>query len=170
MLNYYILDFTDYIAPTQFLSQPSLQHINWNTWEASGLEGFIRYPIQLYNADSSVMTEFVFGLSGNSFLTGDSVPDIPDYNANISLSVRRATEKLSLGLAMTGEFWGARYNIFDEEFDGFNVFSVAGFVKFIALSCVARVNNVFDAEYERVPYYPMPTRNLDVFVKWEFWD
>ena len=170
LLSFYWLDFTDYITAAQFLSWPNLQYINWSSWETSGIEGFISYPIRLYNADSSEMTKFEIGLSGNSFVSGDSVPYMPKYNAGAVLSVKRATKKLSLGVALSGEFWGTRYDISDEEFDGFNVFSVAGFVKFITLSCVVRVNNVLDTEYERIPYYPMPTRNFDVSVKWEFWD
>ncbi len=170
LLSFYRLDFTDYITAAQFLSWPNIQYINWSTWETSGIEGFVRYPIRIYNADSSVMTEFILGLSGNSFFRGDSVPYVPDYNAGAFISFGRATEKLSLGLALEGEFWGTRYDIFDEALDGFNVFSVAGLVKFISLSCVARVNNVFDTEYERTPYYPMPVRNFDVSIKWEFWD
>jgi hypothetical protein len=168
-LNYYRLDFHDYISVnTENLDLYTYE--NLTSWHTTGLEGFLNYPIRLYNADSSVMTEFVFGLSGNSFLSGDSVPYMPDYNAIASLSIRRATEKLSLGLALQGEVWGIRYDIFDDEFDGFNVFSVAGLVKFITLSCVARVNNVFDTEYERIPHYPMPMRNFDVSIRWEFWD
>ncbi len=170
LLSFYWLDFTDYITAAQFLSWPNLQYINWSSWETSGIEGFISYPIRLYNADSSVMTKFEIGLSGNSFFNGDSVPYTPEYNAGAVLSVERATKKLSLGVALSGEFWGTRYDILDEEFDGFNVFSVAGFVKFITLSCVAKINNVLDTEYERIPYYPMPTRNFDVSIKWEFWD
>jgi outer membrane cobalamin receptor len=169
LLNFYRLDYINYIAINTDSSNFYIHESIANFW-TTGLEGFISVPIRLYNADSSVMTEIALGLSGNSFFSGDSVPYMPDYQAGASLSVRRATEKLSLGLALEGEFWGTRYNLFDEEFDGFNVFSVAGLVKFITLSCVARLNNVFDAEYERIPYYPMPMRNFDVSIKWEFWD
>jgi outer membrane cobalamin receptor len=43
-------------------------------------------------------------------------------------------------------------------------------VKFMGLSIVGRVNNILDEEYAFIPGYPMPPRNYDVSIKWEFWD
>jgi outer membrane cobalamin receptor len=169
LLNFYRLDYINYITvntdSTDYYIYESLAN-----FQTSGLEGFLNYPVRLYNADSSVMTKFTIGLNGNAFFDGDSIPYVPEYNAGAILSVERATERLSLGLAVSGELWGTRHDVLGEEFDGFSVLSVAGMIKFITLSFIARIDNVLDTAYERIPYYPMPMRNLDVAIKWEFWD
>ena len=48
--------------------------------------------------------------------------------------------------------------------------SATGLIKFMNLSCTLRLNNVFDEDYAYVPLYPMPPRNFNVSIKWEFWD
>jgi hypothetical protein len=170
LLSYYQLDFTDYITTVYSLLPEFLQYVNYNSWETSGIEGFVRYPLRLYNADSSAMIEFLFAGSFNALITGDSIPDVPATSAGASLSIMRSAKRFSFGIALRSDYSGVTRDIYGEEHAGSSVYSLAGLLKFLSLSCVLRLNNLFDEEYAYVPYYPMPLRNFDVSVKWEFWD
>jgi hypothetical protein len=169
LLNYYRLDYTDYIA-VQIDSGHNPRYVNLSSWETSGIEGFVRYPLRLYNADSSAMTEILFSGSFNALISGDSIQEVPVQCGDAVVSIKRNTRRFSFGVALRGEYAGVSRDIAGEEYPGYSVYSVAGLIKFLSLSCVVRLNNVFDAAYAYVPYYPMPPRNYDVSVKWEFWD
>ena len=95
---------------------------------------------------------------------------MPDYFIDAAISIKRETQRFSFGFAFRNEISGLRRDMDDEEHAGFSVCSLAALLKFMSLSCVVRLNNLFDEIYDYVPYYPMPGRNYDVSVKWEFWD
>lgn len=169
LLNFYRLDFTDYIAVrVDSMHHPTYE--NLHSWETSGLEGFVRYPLRVYNADSSAMTEFVLGGSFNVWIAGDSATNVPFHFAGALVSIRRNTRRFSFGVALRSEYSGITRDLSGTEFAGFNVYSLAGLIKFLSLSCVVRLNNLFDEDYAYIPHYPMAPRNYDVSVKWEFWD
>jgi hypothetical protein len=170
LLNYYRLDYTNYITPVYLLSWPNLEYVNFSSQEASGIEGFVRHPLQLYNADSSAMIEILFSGGFNALLSGDSIPNVPEHFAEAAVSIRRNTDRFSFGVALHSEFAGVSHDIYGEEHDGFSTYSLAALVKFLSLSCVVRLNNVFDEAYAYIPYYPMAPRNYDISIKWEFWD
>jgi outer membrane cobalamin receptor len=169
VLNFYRLAISNYIT-IDVDSGHDPQYVNLNARETSGLEGFIRYPLRMYSADSSVMTEFSFAGGFNALIAGDSIPNVPIHSAGAIVSVSRIARRFSFGIALRSEFSGARHDIYGEEHDGFSVYSLAALVKFLSLSCVVRLNNVFDEAYAYRPNYPVAPRNYDVSVKWEFWD
>jgi outer membrane receptor protein involved in Fe transport len=169
VLNAYRIRFNDYI--TVFTEFPGFfRYGNLDTWEIQGIEAYVNLPLRTYSSDSSRMTEFVVGLAGNVTVSQDSAPRYPMLVTGAFASFRRDTPRLGFGLKLRAEFSSETYDISGAEYSGYTVFSVAGLVKFMSLSCVLRVDNVFDEDYAYVPYYPMPPRNFSVSVKWEFWD
>jgi len=169
MLNAYRITFDDYI--TVFTEFPGFyEYGNLDTWEMQGIEVYTNLPLRLYSSDSSKMTEFVVGLAGNVAVSQDSAPRFPRLITGAFAAFRRDTPRFGFGLTLRAEHSSETYDIFGAEHSGYTVFSVAGLVKFTGVSCVLRVNNVFDEDYAYVPLYPMPSRNFDVSVKWEFWD
>lgn len=165
----YRLMFTDYIKVFPEMYGHYIYY-NIDTWEIQGIEGFVKLPLRSYNADSSKMIEFSVGLRGNVIMNQDTVPYFPGVSAGSFAAFRRDTPRFGFGLTLRAERSSETYDIFGSEYPGHTVFSVAGLVKFMGLSCVLRVNNVFDEDYAYVPFYPMPSRNFNVSVKWEFWD
>jgi len=168
-LNLYRLRFDDYITVYR-VSDDYYRYRNLERWETSGLEGYVQLPLRLYNPDSSTMTEFAVSLGGNVLMSGDSMPYVPHNYVGAAISARRETTRFSFGIALHGEFSSNRRDLSGAEYSGYGVYSAAGFVKFMSLSCALRLNNAFDEDYACVPYYPMPPRNFDVSIKWEFWD
>jgi hypothetical protein len=168
-LNLYRLRFDDYITVYP-VSDDYYKYCNLERWETTGLEGYLQLPFRLYNPDSSTMTEFAVSFGGNVLMSGDSMPYVPHHYVNAAVSARRETSRFSFGVALHAEFSSIRRDLSGAEYFGYNIYSAAGFVKFMSLSCVLRLNNAFDEEYAYLPDYPMPPRNFDVSIKWEFWD
>ncbi|MDH4211587.1 MAG: TonB-dependent receptor [candidate division WOR-3 bacterium] len=169
ILNAYRLMFTDYI--TVLSDSPNYyRYGNVDKWEMNGFEGYVNLPMRSYNADSSTLNEFVVGLSGNMILSGDTVVYFPRLGVGAVAAFRRETPRFGFGIVLRAEYSNERYDISGAEYSGYSVFSAAGLVKFMGLSCVLRLNNIFDEEYAYLPFYPMAPRNFDVSVKWEFWD
>ena len=169
ILNAYRLMFSDYI--TVFSDGTGYYtYGNLETWEMNGLEGYLNLPMRTYNADSTTMTEFAVGLTGNALLSQDSVPYFPNLNGGALASFKRETPRFGFGIALRVEYSSERVDYRNVEYPGYTVLSSAGFVRFISLSCAVRVNNLFNEEYAYLPFYPMAPRNFDVSVKWEFWD
>jgi len=169
MLNLYRLYFTDLIA-VHVENGYNPFYMNVKSWEANGVEGHLSYPIRIYSSDSGAVTELSFTGSFNALMSGDSLLYVPPQQARAGLSIKRSTDRFSFGIALRADFSGARHDMYGAEHDGFSVYSLAALVKFLSLSCVVRLNNVFDESYTSIPYYPMAPRNYDVSVKWEFWD
>ncbi|UCF70916.1 MAG: TonB-dependent receptor [candidate division WOR-3 bacterium] len=167
-LNLYRLSFTDYISV--FVVDDYIGYGNLDAWETNGLEGYLNLPVRMYNADSTASTEFAIGVSGNIVMNGDPVHYVSRHYASGTISAKRETERLGFGIALRGEYSGTRRDIDGTEYPGYKILSAAGFVKYMGLSCTLRLNNVLDAEYVYLRGYPMPPRNFDVSVKWEFWD
>lgn len=169
VLNAYRITFNDYI--TVFTEFPGFcQYGNLNTWEMQGIEVYTNLPLRVYSPDSSKMSEFVVGLAGNVTVSQDSAPRFPVLITGAFAAFRRDTPRFGFGLTLRAEYCSETYDLFGAEYSGYTVFSVAGLVKFMSLSCVLRLNNIFDEDYAYVPFYPLPPRNFDVSVKWEFWD
>ena len=145
-------------------------YVNMPESAVSGLEGHVRLPLRFRNSDSTVVTEFTLGLGGNIQLDGDTVPRWPVRSAGATLAFRRDTPRLGAGIALRAEHGSARTDHTGIEYGGYNVFTAAGRIRFLSLSCVVRLNNVFDEEYVFVPDYPMAPRNFDVSLHWEFRD
>ncbi len=168
-VNLYRFDFDDLIA-ARAGSVDYYQYANIDSWRTSGCEASVNLPLRIHNTNPSSTFTVVIAGSGNILLEGDSIPYMPRYHGRGHLSVTRETERLSFGIALIGEFSSIRYDISGAEYSGYSIFSAAGLVKFMSLSCILRVNNVFDEDYAYMPHYPMPPRNFSVSVKWEFWD
>ncbi len=169
MLNAYRVTFSNNI--TVFQEFPGFyQYGNLDTWEMQGIEAYANFPLRAYSSDSSKMTEFALGLAGNVTVSQDSLRRFPRYFTGAFLALRRETPRFGFGVRLRAEYSSETYDIFGAEYAGYTVFSVAGLVKFMALSCVLRLNNVFDEDYAYVSFYPMAPRNFDVSVKWEFLD
>ncbi len=169
VLNAYRILFNDYI--TVFTEFPGFyQYGNLDTWEIQGIEVYTNLPLRVYSSDSSKMTEFMVGLAGNLTVSQDSIPRFPMLITGAFAKLWRDTPRFGFGFMLRAEHSSEIYDISGAEYSGYTVFSVAGLVKFMGLSCVLRVNNVFDKDYAYVPLYPMPPRNFDVSIKWEFWD
>ena len=168
-LSMYRLTFTDRIMVFPEMSDHYIYY-NVDTREIQGVEGCIKLPLRVYSADSSGMSEFSAGLRGNVIMNSDTVPYYPRVTAGSFAAFKRETPRFGLGFTLRAEYCSEISDISGREYAGYTVFSVAGLVKFLSLSCVLRVNNVFDEDYAYVPLYPMPPRNFSVSVKWEFWD
>jgi outer membrane receptor protein involved in Fe transport len=168
-VSYYRRDYENFIS----INAGSLdyyEYVNTDSWLIAGCEAFFDFPVRFYNTDSSRTFSLIFGGSGNILFDGDSVPFTPDYVLGGHLSFTRDTERFGFGAALVGEMYGKRFDLSGQEMPGFGVISAAGFVRFMDLSVVARINNIFDEYYEYVAHYPMPPRSYDFSVKWEFWD
>jgi len=168
-VNLYRLNFDNLITASAE-SVNYYEYVNVDSWRTSGCEVYINVPLRFHDSDSSRVFVIMIGGGGNVLLEGDSVPYVPQYHGGGHLSIIRETNRLSFGIALRGELYGTRREISGQSISGFGVMSVAGLVKFMDLSCVVRLNNVFDQEYAYAPYYPMVPRNYDVSIKWEFWD
>jgi len=169
VLNAYRIRFNNYI--TVITEVPGFcWYDNLDTWEMQGIEVYTNLPLRAYSSDSSKITEFVVGLVGNVTVSQDSAPRYPMLVTAAFASFQRDTPRLGFGLTVRAEYSSETYDIFGAEYPGYTVFSVAGLVKFMSLSCTLKLNNVFDEDYAYVPLYPMPPRNFNVSVKWEFWD
>ena len=166
---YYRFDYDDFLTISA-RSGNYYEFVNIDSWVISGCEAYFDLPLLFHDTDSNRTVTLVVGGSGNIIFEGDSVPYVPTYHGSGHLSVTRETDRFSFGIAVRGELCGTRHDISGENISGFAVMSVAGLVKFMGLSCVVRVNNVFDEEYAYIPYYPMAPINYDVSIKWEFWD
>lgn len=168
-LNLYRFEFSDYITVFT-IGHDYYMYGNIDTWEMNGLEGYLNLPLRLYNIDSTTMTEFAFGFSGNVLFNEYSVPYFPRRSGGAIFSIRRETPRFGFGVALRAEYTSERYDYSGTEYSGCTVLSAAGFLKFMGLSCTFRLNNVLDDEYAYLPAYPMPPRNFDISFKWEFWD
>lgn len=146
------------------------EFVNIDSWLVTGCEACFDLPLRFYNTDSSITISVVVGGSGSVIIDGDSVPFTPQYQLGGQLSFTRETSRFGFGAAVRGEVYGRRIDISGQELSGFTVISAAGLVRFMGLSLVARINNLFDENYAYIPHYPMAPRNYDVSVKWEFWD
>ncbi len=169
VLNAYRMTFNDRITVlTEF---PGFyRYGNLDTWEIQGIEVYLNQPLRTYSSDSSKMTEFVVGIAGNLTLSQDPASSFPRRITSAFAAFRRDTPRFGFGLQLRAEHSSETYDILGAEYSGYTVFSVAGLVKYMGLSCVLRVNNILDEEYAYVPDFPMPPRNFDVSIKWEFWD
>lgn len=170
LVNLYRVRFSDYIGIVQDLDDGIYTYANRPARAWHGLEGFVDLPLRLYSADRSAVTELKAVLGGNVRLGGDAVPFCPETSAGAAFVCRRDTRRFGVGIALGVEHGSSRTDHAGVEYAGYDVVSAAGFVRFLSLSCVARVNNVFDEEYAFVPYYPMEPRNVGVSVSWEFQD
>jgi outer membrane cobalamin receptor len=168
-IGYYRFDYDNFIT-VDGTPGNHYEFVNIDSWLITGCDAYFDLPLRFHNTDSSRTVSVVLGCSGNIIFEGDSVPYVPRYHGGGHLSIIRETDRFSIGVVVRGELCGTRRDISGQDMSGFGVMSLAGLVKFMGLSCVARVNNIFDEEYAHVPYYPMPPRNFDVSVKWEFWD
>ena len=169
ILNAYRAMFSNYI--TVFAEIPGFYtYGNLDTWEIQGIEAYVNLPLRTYSPDSNRMTEFMVGLAGNVTVSQDSAPTYPMLVTGAFAAFRRETPRFGFGIVLGAEYSSETYDIYGGEHSGYTVFSVAGLLKFMSLSCTLRLNNVLDEDYAYVPYYPMPARNFDLSVKWEFWD
>lgn len=166
---FYRFEFDDFIT-VALESANQYVYVNLDSWYINGCEGYFNIPLFLHNPDTSVTTKIVIGGNGNFLLSGDSIIYTPQYHGGARLSISRETSRFSFGITVRGELYGRQLDKSGAEVSGFSVVSLAGLVKFMSLSCIARLDNVFDKEYAYVPHYPMASRNFDFSIKWEFWD
>jgi outer membrane receptor protein involved in Fe transport len=168
-LGYYRFNYDDFITVIEGPAN-QYEYTNIDAWVITGCDAHLDVPLRFCDTDSSRTIVIVVGASGNIIFEGDSVPFTPSYRIGGHLSFTRDTRRFGFGAAIRGEVYGRNIDLQGQESPGFAVISAAGLVKFMGLSVVARINNVLDEAYAYVPYYPMPGRNYDVSVKWEFWD
>jgi len=144
---------------------------NIETWQSVGVESYLLAQIRLEDTPiARIITDVDMELTGSYFFKGDSLPFIPRFNSNISLSIRRETDKFALGGAIRGCFVGRRYDINGQDINSFKVFSVVGMVRFATLSFILNVDNILGEDYAYVTGYTMPPRHINFTVKWDFWD
>jgi outer membrane receptor protein involved in Fe transport len=168
-IGYYRFNYDDFITIDPGPGN-SYEYVNIDDWLITGCDARFELPLRFFGNDSSKNVSLAIGGSGNIILDGDSVLLMPEYQLGGQLSVMRETSRLTFGGAVRGEIYGGRIDLAGHELPGFSVVSAAGMVKFMGLSIVGRVNNILDEEYAFIPGYPMPPRNYDVSIKWEFWD
>jgi hypothetical protein len=168
-LGYYRFNYDDFITVIEGPAN-QYEYTNIDAWVITGCDAHLDVPLRFCDTDSSRTIVIVVGASGNIIFEGDSVPFTPSYRIGGHLSFTKDTRRFGFGAAIRGEVYGRNIDLQGQESPGFAVISAAGLVKFMGLSVVARINNVLDEAYAYVPYYPMPGRNYDVSVKWEFWD
>lgn len=166
---FYRFDYDNFITVSAD-SADYYQYRNIDSWLITGCDASFALPLRFYNDDSSRVFSVMLGGSGNVIFDGDSVPYTPQYQLGGSISLTTETSRFGFGLATRGVVYGRRVDLSGQELDGFTVLSVAGLVRFLSLSVVARINNLLDEDYAYIPYYPMAPRNYDVSIKWEFWD
>ncbi len=145
-------------------------HQNIDTWQTIGVENSLEIPMRLNNRLSKSVTEVCTGFSGNYLFKGEALPLIPEGNANVFVTFRRNAERFGLGLTVQGQFIGNRQDIYGQGMAPFKVVSLVGAVRFVTLSFILRLDNVFNEEYVFVPHYTMEPRHINFSVKWEFWD
>lgn len=169
-LNFYKYDFTNRIV-THLDSVGYYIPENINPWQTIGVEGYLELPFYFNgNTDGKSSTEISVGFSGNYLFKGDSLPLVPKGISSFFLSIKRKTERLSLGLLIKERFVGIRHDISGQRLTSFRVFSTAGTIKFISLSCTLNIDNIFDESYAYIANYPMAPRSFSLSIKWEFWD
>ncbi len=168
-VSFYRFDYDNFIT-VSVDSADYYQYANIDTWLITGCDASFDFPLRFYGNDSNRIVSLVLGGSGNLIFDGDSVPFTPQYQLGGRLSLTRELGRFGFGVATSAVVYGRRIDLSGQEFSGFIVCSVAGLVKFLGLAVVARVNNLFNEDYAYIPQYPMPLRNYDVSVKWEFWD
>ncbi len=168
-ITFYKYDFDKPIV-VQLDVNDSYRYQNIDTWQTIGLEGYIDLPIYLESRQDKSVTGISIGFSGNYLFTGDSRPFIPKANAGIYLSLKRNTERFGLEITTRGKLIGSRQDIDGNTLDPFTAVSVIGSVRFITLSFISQLSNVFDENYAYVPPYTMEPRHLNFSVKWDFWD
>ena len=168
-IGYYRFNYDDFITVDQG-SGNGYEYVNIDNWLITGCDARFELPLRFFSNDSGNNVSLVIGGSGNIILDGDSVLFTPQHQLGGHLSVMRETSRFTFGAVVRGEVYGGRMDLSGDELPGFGVLSAAGMVKFMGLSIVGRLNNILDEEYAFVPGYPMPPRNYDVSVKWEFWD
>lgn len=173
LVNLYRVRFSDHIGVARILTNDYdyvYTYVNQPELETSGIEGHLTLPLRWHNSDRSAVTEFVFGLGGNVQLSGDTITYYPHSSASTVAAVRRDTRRFGWGFALRAQRGAERLDLAGEEYSGYNVISAAGLIRFMSLSCVARLNNVLDEEYAYLPFFPMAARSFDISVRWEFWD
>ncbi len=145
--------------------------INIDSWQTIGLESYFLAEIQFKDTPvARFITDIGVGLGGSYLFKGDSLPLVPKANSNLFFSLKRETEKSTLGIAVKGYFVGRRYDIDWQEMNSFRTFSVIGTARLATLSFILNVDNILGEDYAYVTGYTMPPRHLTFTVKWEFWD
>jgi outer membrane cobalamin receptor len=165
----YKIDFSDRILP-----QPdtggyyTFQTVD--SWQTIGGEAKVEVPLYIHRTSENTGMEVTTGFSGNYVLRGDSFPYIPKDIASLYVMWERHTDRFTMGLMALARFVGMRKDIHGDDLSPFKVFSLAGTLRFITLSCTARCDNIFDETYSSLPDYPLAPRTIAVSIKWEFWD
>lgn len=155
--NIYKADFDDFIINEQDTEGYYIP-INIGSRSFVGIENYLE--LTLGRAIS-------LGCSGNYLIKGDTLSRVPRNNFNLFISLKKETPRADFGLLLKGQYVAKRFDILGHELAGFSAFSLVGTIKFITLGCVLRIDNILD---EGILEYPIPARNFNLSVKWEFWD
>lgn len=166
-LQFYTIDFTDRIVV-----QPDAdgydKPVNIDSWHIFGAQTRLEVPLSFIT--QTARWELSAGLSGHYLFDGYSFPFMPRSISSLFISGKRETERFTLSIGAQGRFVDTRSEVNGQTVPSFTVFSAAGTVRFLALSLTLCIDNILNANYTYMPYYPMAPRNYNFSIKWEFWD
>jgi len=170
VINFYKYDFTNRIV-TQLDDEGFYIPQNIESWQTIGVEGYLEVPFYVRrHGDGNSLTEISAGCSGNYLFKGDSLYLVPKDVSSLYLTLRRLTERFSFSALIKERFIGIRHDVSGQTLNSFSLFSIAGTIKFITLSCTLTLDNILDESYDYIPNYSMPPRSFALSIKWEFWD
>lgn len=151
--------------------------VSYKTVYTTGLNADLKYQKQWKNWRLESDVNYVYTLALNirsgydDALANSQLPHMPVHKINGRLGLRYK----SLGLYVDGAYVGSRFlSTKNEKFmDGYTLANGGASWSFLfdpfKLTLSGRVHNVFNADYQVMPWMPMPLRHYSISLKFHFY-
>ncbi len=166
----YRQDFTEQIV-IESDENDVLMPKNSGSSQSAGIEFSFHPRVFLQGTAGEKNSTYIHLSAGGTYVFDENRPLLlPGEYARASIGIHRETPRFGCGFTAAGLYIGERTDFSGGTIEIVRSLSLAASIRFVSLSFIFRVDNIFDEANPVLPEYPARPRSYFFSIHWEFQD